>query len=227
VIFWSSKAKKAYVVSGEILAKYAAAKYEQGLLGFPVSNGRTLSDGVSQSFERGQVHWSEATGAHITAGGVQSYWSRSGWEKGSLGYPAGDELKVHGGASQSFQGGTVFWNSKRAKAFAVKNEVRDTYRSLKWERGLLGLPTSEVKSLKDGGVSQSFEYGQIHWAKESGGFATTGGIQSYWSKQGWEKGWLGYPTSNEIKTATGAKQSFQGGTLTWNAKKHAVSAKRK
>jgi uncharacterized protein with LGFP repeats len=226
VIFWSSKAKRAYVVSGEILAKYAAVKYEQGSLGFPTTDEQKLTDGVSQSFEHGQIHWSQKSGAHVTGGGIQTYWSKSGWEKGDLGYPMGDELKISGGASQSFEGGTVFWNSKRAKAFMVRNDVRNIYRSLKWERGLLGLPTSEEKKLADG-VSQSFERGQIHWSQASGGFATTGAIQTYWSKQGWEKGWLGYPTSEEKKTPTGATQSFQGGTLIWSAKNHIVTSRKK
>ena len=80
-----------------------------------------------------------------------------------MGYPTGDELSVSGGASQSFQGGTVFWCARTNTTYAVKGGVRDKYEALKWEQGLLGFPTSDERQLR-GGVSQSFENGQIHWS---------------------------------------------------------------
>jgi uncharacterized protein with LGFP repeats len=222
-LFWNSKTHKVFAVSGEIRTKYASLKWEQGLLGFPTSEQRSLkTGGVSQSFEKGQIHWSESSKAHYTTGGIKTYWSKNGWENGALGYPTGDEIKVAGGASQTFQGGIVFWNSKRGKAFLVLGGVRNAYRALRYERGFLGLPVSEERSL-EGGVSQSFEKGQIHWSAETHGHATHGAIQNYWAKSGWEKGWLGYPTSEETSVSNGAKQTFQGGTLTWNSKTRKVT----
>ncbi|MBW3083816.1 GH25 family lysozyme, partial [Bifidobacterium phasiani] len=49
-------------------------------------------------------------------GGIAVYRSNNGW----LGYPTGDELSVRGGASQTFQGGTVFWNGSTGATHAVK-----------------------------------------------------------------------------------------------------------
>ncbi|MBW3083808.1 family 16 glycosylhydrolase, partial [Bifidobacterium phasiani] len=56
-------------------------------------------------------------------GAINTYWSLSGGESGWLGYPTGDELSVRGGASQTFQGGTVFWNGSTGATHAVKGGI--------------------------------------------------------------------------------------------------------
>ena len=149
-------------------------------------------------------------------GAIETYWSSNGGASGWLGIPTGAELSVRGGASQTFQGGTVFWNAATGETHAVKGGVRDRYAALNWEQGWLGFPTSEEMSL-NGGASQTFQGGQIHWSGATGAYATRGAIQSFWASQGWQDGWLGYPTGDELTVRGGASQTFQGGTVFWNA----------
>ena len=215
-VFWNERTRAVHAVKSGIRDKYAKLNWEQGLLGFPTGEEQQLNGGVSQEFEHGQIHMS-SRGSYFTRGAIQGYWSRAGWENGWLGYPAGDELTVKGGASQSFRGGTVLWNGKNDTTYAVKGGVRDEYESLKWEQGWLGFPTGNEMQLRSG-VSQSFEGGQIHWSSSSGSHATRGAIQGYWSRAGWENGWLGYPTGEELSVKGGASQTFQGGILFWNGK---------
>ena len=44
-------------------------------------------------------------------------------------------------------------------------------------------------------------------------------FRGYWSSQGWENGWLGYPVSEEIKTAGGVIQYFEYGKVEWKNRK--------
>ncbi|OXM99727.1 family 16 glycosylhydrolase [Bifidobacterium vansinderenii] len=212
-VFWSSRTGETHAVKGAILSAYGAQKWEQGRLGFPTSDERSLNGGASQSFENGQIHWSGGTGAHATFGAIQGYWSGAGWENGWLGYPTGDELAVKGGASQTFQGGTLFWSGSTG-THALKGAILNAYAAQRYEQGKLGFPTSDERSL-NGGASQSFQNGQVHWSGSTGAHATFGAIQGYWSDRGWENGWLGYPTGDELSVRGGASQSFQGGTVFW------------
>ena len=70
------------------------------------------TDGAWQQFEHGKMHWSSASGAHWTRGGIQNYWQSQNWENGWLGYPTSDEVPVAGGVRQTFQGGMVMWNPR-------------------------------------------------------------------------------------------------------------------
>lgn len=217
-VFWNEKTGSVHAVKGGIRTEYAKLNWEQGLLGFPTAEEKQLKGGASQEFENGQIHRS-SSGSYFTRGAVQEYWSHANWENGWLGYPAGDELTVKGGASQSFRGGTVLWNGKNDTTYAVKGGVRDDYESLRWEQGWLGFPTSDERQL-NGGASQSFEGGQIHWSPSTGGHATRGAIQEYWSRVGWENGWLGYPFSEEINDPLKpgeVYQNFQGGQVHWRS----------
>ena len=215
-VFWSSSTG-AHAVRAGMLTKYSQLGFEQGLLGFPISDERRLSrdGGASQEFQNGQIHWSPA-GAYFTCGAIQDYWKSSGWENGWLGYPTGDELQVRGGASQTFQGGTVFWSSSTG-AHAVRAGMLTKYSQLGFEQGLLGFPISDERRLsRDGGASQEFQNGQIHWSP-AGAYFTCGAIQDYWKSSGWENGWLGYPTGDELQVRGGASQTFQGGTVFWSS----------
>ncbi|MBP1135999.1 peptidoglycan/xylan/chitin deacetylase (PgdA/CDA1 family) [Arthrobacter sp. PvP023] len=85
--------------------------------------------------------------------------------------------------------------------------------------GPLGSPvTNEVSGLRNGGVYQSFQGGQVHWSPTTGAHSTRGGIGTVWAGQGWENGKLGYPLSSEIPglKGGGVYQVFQGGQIHWS-----------
>lgn len=214
VVYWSPTTG-AHIVRGAIRGEYRA-QGGPAVLGLPSTDEQPLGGGVSQVFQRGQIHWSGRTGAHTTHGAVQALWAAQGWEKGQLGYPTGSELTglAGGGASQTFQGGTVFWSPSTGAA-AVKGGILGRYGANGWESGALGYPLAPERSLR-GGASQRFQGGQIHWSARTGAHATGGAIQDAWAARGWENGWLGYPTSEEVRTADGGvRQTFRGGAVTW------------
>lgn len=112
-IHWSAKSG-AQLTRGAIRTEWADNGYEAGVLGYPVGpESCGLKDGgCYQSFQGGQIHWSPASGAHLTrAGAIATSWGQSGWENGPLGYPTGAETcKATGGCSQEFQKGTLEWS---------------------------------------------------------------------------------------------------------------------
>ncbi|WP_164514725.1 RICIN domain-containing protein [Bifidobacterium goeldii] len=152
-------------ISGAIYTKWISLGGENGKLGAPTSDVRTLRNGFSQSFKGGQqIHWSAATGAHVTAYGIQNYWKLNGWETGRLGYPTSDEIRSprDGGASQHFQGGYVYW-SPQTGAQTVAEGILGAYIAQGYEVGPLGYPVNEEHDWNKG-RAQDFQHGTLTWA---------------------------------------------------------------
>ncbi|MBT1000998.1 hypothetical protein KIH31_00145 [Paenarthrobacter sp. DKR-5] len=108
---WSA-ATGVHYLTGAIGAKYAAAGAVSSLLGYPTTDpAPTRTGGAYQSFQGGSIHWSAATGAHITYGPIRTAWAAGGWENGKLGYPTSDLYTTAGGFAQDFQGGRISLSS--------------------------------------------------------------------------------------------------------------------
>ncbi|WP_345447773.1 hypothetical protein [Arthrobacter gyeryongensis] len=219
-IYWSP-ATGAQVNAGAIRSVYGAQGWENGSLGYPTTDeiGGLRDGGAYQSFQGGTIYWSPSTGAHVNTGAIRSTYAAQGWENGSLGYPTTEEVRGlrDGGTYQSFQGGTIYW-SPPTGAHENTGAIRSTYAAQGWENGSLGYPTTdEVGGLRDGGVYQSFQGGTIYWSPPTGAHENTGAIRSAYAAQGWENGYLGYPTGDEYSMGSGVAQDFQGGRITWTA----------
>ena len=221
-IHWSPTTG-AFATWGGIRATWASLGLEKGKLGYPTGKETCglVNGGCYQTFQGGTIHWSPATAAFATWGGIRATWASLGYEKGKLGYPSGKETcgLVNGGCYQTFQGGTIHW-SPATGAFATWGGIRATWASLGLEKGKLGYPTGkETCGLVNGGCYQTFQGGTIHWSPATGAFATSGPIRATWGSLGYERGRLGYPASPEdCGLVNGAcSQRFQYGTITWSA----------
>jgi uncharacterized protein with LGFP repeats len=105
----------------------------------------------------------------------------------------------------------------------MNGPIRTKWGSLGFETSWTGYPTNDgVSGLKDGGSSQSFEYGgaQIIYSPATGAHFVLGGIRHAWLNAKSQDGWLGYPTTDEIGGLkdNGARQGFQGGNVYWSPK---------
>jgi D-alanyl-D-alanine carboxypeptidase len=97
--------------------------------------------------------------------------------------------------------------------------IRAAYATTGFERGGLGYPTSnETCGLVQGGCYQNFQGGAILWSPTTGARATGGEIRNAYATTGFERGGLGYPTSNETcgLVQGGCYQNFQGGAILWS-----------
>lgn len=109
---------------------------------------------------------------------------------------------------------------------AVCGQIKDLYNQLGGVTSWLLWPEEPVSVNPDGrGFRQKFRNGFIYWSPESGALSVNVDSARTWSENGWEAGYLGYPTSEEtaVKTTTGIigvdgtvhgwVQEFQGGRI--------------
>ena len=218
-ILWSPATGARLSPSGPIRNAYSATGFENGGLGYPTSDEQSLPGGGKyQNFQGGAIIWTAATGARVSAGDIRRAWQQTGFEKGPLGYPTSNEVSTrNGGTYQNYQKGTIYWSRSTGAQVSPNGAIRDAYRGAGYENGGLGYPTGGETALADGGRYQNFQGGAIIWSTKTGARVSAGDIRKAWEKTGFERGTLGYPTSNEVSTRNGGTyQNYQKGTIYWS-----------
>ncbi|MFD7043240.1 LGFP repeat-containing protein [Rhodococcus jostii] len=141
-----------------------------------------------------------------------------GGPSGSLGYPTTNEnvLPDQVGRSSVFERGSIFW-SPSSDAHSIWGRIGDKWGQKGWEGGFLHYPTSDELRNPDGrGLHQTFQGGSIYWSPETDAHSIGGLIRDKWAEKGWERGTLGYPTTDETGVTGGAFNHFQGGSVYWS-----------
>ena len=165
--------------AGAIQVRHNELGGSAGWLGAPTTGFQCgLRDyGCFQGYQNGSIYWTPATGARPVTVPIRDKWALTGWELGSLGYPAADPIcgLTRNGCFQVFQGGSVYWSPATGAHF-VKGSIRDLWGAVGWELGALGYPTSDENcGLKDGGCFTHFERGSIYLEPVHGGPAHLAG----------------------------------------------------
>jgi uncharacterized protein with LGFP repeats len=94
--------------------------------------------------------------------------------------------------------------------------ILDAYNAMGASDSWLGTATSGyICGLVNGGCFQRFQGGSLYWSPATGAHPVRGAIGGLWGNQNWEKGWLGYPTSDELcgLAQGGCAQNFQGASV--------------
>jgi LGFP repeat len=205
--------------------KYQSLGDSGGFLGLLHSGGGPTPDGVGcfRHYDGGSIYWSPQTGAHEVQGGIRDKWASLGWERSFLGYPTTDETGTPDGHGRynHFQGGSVYWTLQTG-AHEVHGAIRDKWASLGWERSFLGYPTTDETGTPDGsGRFNHFQHGSIYWTQQPpapGAHEVQGGIRDKWASLGWERSFLGYPTTDEtaVPDGVGRYNDFQKASIYWS-----------
>ena len=143
-------------------------------------------------------------------------WAEQGSERGDLGYPTTDEVANPNkpGVVQGFQGGTVYWSSETGPR-VVEGAILKAYRDAGAENSELGYPTSDEIALTDGGAFSRFQGGAVYWSPDTGAHVVPRGpVFEAWGTVDYERGRLGYPTSDLQTTREGQVMEFEGGRIT-------------
>jgi hypothetical protein len=110
---------------------------------------------------------------------------------------------------------------------AVYGAIGMKYIALGGEGGFLGRPlTNETGTPDRVGRYNHFAGGSIYWSPATGAHVIYGAIRDKWASLGWERGALGYPTSDEMPGGADARlNTFQNGQITWTPLAGAVVSK--
>jgi hypothetical protein len=109
---------------------------------------------------------------------------------------------------------------------AAATPIDEKYAEIGAAAGRLGTPTgSETAAPDHVGKLRPFAHGAIYWHPATGAHAIEGLILRRWGELGGERGYLGYPTSDELDTFDhgGRVSKFQGGELIWRPATNKVS----
>lgn len=218
-LYFDFATKNVRVTKGGIGTYYASLGGPQSWLGFPTGTETKTRGGYLQHFQHGVVYYSNRTGAHsvFKKGAIFAVWGRKGYELGELGFPTSDEYSVRGGRAQNFQKGTIYWNSRNGITAITKNAIRQSYNSIGGSKSALGLPRTSETKLGNGVVIQHFEHGNMYWHSRTGAYAVHSGILDLYAKRGFERGFLGLPTSHEYTYKGQYRQNFENGVLYWTS----------
>lgn len=212
---------QAYFNSGNYYPSSIDQKYAAvggaAVMGQKVGAVRTglVGGGRLQEYQRGAIVWSPASGAAVISGSIRWLWDWAGAQNGFLGYPTADEVNAGGGSHQAFKGGRIAWTPQAGSVY-----LRGAFASAWGAAGAAGSPVrypiANERAIAGGSV-QDFQAGQFYWSSAGGARFVTGGIKATWEGFGGSKGYMGFPSSNEIygNRAGGVRQNFVNGVITW------------
>ncbi|MFC8410552.1 LGFP repeat-containing protein, partial [Arthrobacter sp. NPDC057259] len=155
-------------------------------------------------------------------GPIRDTWAATRYETGPLAYPTTPVTcgLVNDGCYQNFQNGAIIWSPTTGAQPSPNGPIRDTWQKTGYERGTLGYPTTpQTCGLKDGGCYQNFQNGAIIWSPATGAFSSQNGpVRDSWKASGFERGSLGYPTSEQTcgLKDSGCYQNYQNGAIIWS-----------
>lgn len=214
VNFTGTSTTKAYAAT----ANTASANTWLGSATTPVVCGST-NGGCWRAHQHGVVLYSPATGAIAVRPETQSGWVAEGYENGWMGYPSAAPAcgLTANGCTQTFQSGTVAYSTASGSR-ALRPEFVTAWAAQQSQNGWMGYPTTPtVCGSVNGGCWQAFQSGVIISSPATGAKSMRPFIHAAWVAQGYENGWLGYPTSDSQVSGSGYTQAFQGGSITVDA----------
>lgn len=223
MIVWTP-ASGAWATSRPIFEKWNREGGSSGHLGNPVSAATMCSttSGCRQEFAGGLVlapNTGTAASFVRSGSGIGNKWKQGGAENGRLSYPLGDETCQGTVCQQPFVNGIVYWTAESGSWPTYNNGITARWQALGGGKSRMGFPTSDEFC---GAVAcwQSFQGGDILWSTMAGahGVYSSTAIGSLWRQHGAQYGQFRFPVSEETCGTTSCSQTFEGGTISWDAR---------
>ena len=158
-------------------------------------------------------------GNGVVVGAIEAKYHQLGGCGSFLRRPITNEMTTPDkvGRYNVFENGSIYWTPSTG-AHEVHGLIRDKWRDLGWEAGVLGYPIKDEIPTPDGaGRFSVFQRGSIYWSPATGAHEVLGRIRDKYKELGWEAGELGYPVSGEYAVDGGRKSDFEHGSITWQA----------
>ena len=150
---------------------------------------------------------------HPGAVALRSALGANGWIGAAT---SGVQASTKGGVFQSFEHGVGYWSPATGAQF-VGEPVLSAWGDYGYQTGSMGYPRSGGVVGVGGSRHQIFEGGIAYWRPGGRVSFIHGSILNAWAASGWERSWLGLPTSNETaSTKGGVFQRFERGVAYWS-----------
>jgi uncharacterized protein with LGFP repeats len=191
-------------------------------VGIYAGNNQMWAAPKTGDYVRLQTIWTSSYKvARVVPGEIPKHYAALGGKYGFLGAPTTAERATSdgSGAFTNYAAGSIYWKPATG-AQSIHGAIRDTWARLGWDHSALGYPTTDEYGTPDGrGRYNHFETGSVYWTWQTGAHEVRGAIRGTWSALGWERGPLGYPTTDESGTPDGRGRynHFQGGSVYWTA----------
>lgn len=204
-----------------IQAKWEELGGANGKLGAPTDSVTVkTSQGYVKSFANGIIFATsqeDKNTAYIIDSNIYAYWNKLGGPKSYLGLPTEAAKTVQSGnlrgIQQNFQNGTIFYSSKTG-THAIRGAIKTQFDHYGLNKP--GFPTSDETKSADNGVWQTFQRGTFYWKSNTGAHLVANGFLTRYGQNGYEHGYLGYPTSDEYNDRGHSRQNFEHGRFWWN-----------
>jgi hypothetical protein len=151
---------------------------------------------------------------YIVDGATYTKWNAN---RVRLGNPTSNKGCDATSCSQRFQKGHILWTQQTGAQMVLNYAIGARYAETGWTRGYLGFPTGDEFGLTvRGGAVQNFQNGYVYWSPATGPRVVKGAIKGYYAAHQYERGFLGYPRSEEVAVRNGVRQDFEGGKVYWS-----------
>ena len=146
-----------YESTGKIRDYWRRFNFENGKMGFPISNIETnTKTGIYyQEYENGFILGNDKYGYHESTGKIREVWKSFGFEGGKFGFPV-DDIRTNTATNmtwQQYQNGYIVGNDK-VGFYESTGALREYWRKSGYESGKMGFPTSNVR------ISGNYQYQQ-------------------------------------------------------------------
>ena len=135
-----------------IAKKYGELGGTGGFLGPVVAAEKANSDGRGRvaRYQGGNIYWTSTTGAHEVHGDILTEFGKQAGVNGVLKYPTSDTLQSSDKKSKysNFENGRIYYRGT-AGTFAVPKPYFTKHESIGGIHGILGYPTSSVRTSSD------------------------------------------------------------------------------
>jgi hypothetical protein len=165
--------------------------------------------------------------AFAVGGAIGDKYHQLGGADGFLGAPTTPERPADfGGRYQEFAHGVIyFFDDPNIGAHEVHGEILALWTQL--GRTNFGYPITDETPVAQEGLGRfnhfrlvqlrpAIEDRSIYWTSATHAHAVVGAIRKKWAEWEWERGKLGYPTSEEMQAGDLRKSYFQYGYVTWS-----------
>ena len=165
-------------------------------------------------------------------GPIETKYRQLNGADGPLGKKDGDEVLEtdHYGRKirvQFYKNGGIFLGPSN-EAFAIWGHIFDHWQKIAGlDKGYIGVPIMDQQRTPnhDGWFCHFYGHGSIYYSNAFGAWEVHGAIRSKWASLSWERGYLGFPESDELPSREpptygpiGAYSKFDGGWIYWSVR---------